>query len=100
MKMKALLLQSSLCIRKSDARGTILFVALLLGVVLPLAAEQATVRASLQPPDARKAAPPFSLLGASGKTIRLSDYRGKVVLLNFWATECGGCRLKSPHSLK
>ena len=32
-----------------------------------------------------------------GKTVRLSDFRGKVVLLNFWATECGGCVMEIPY---
>jgi peroxiredoxin len=41
-------------------------------------------------------APPFRLVDASGSTVHLSDYRGKVVLLDFWATECGGCRLEIP----
>jgi cytochrome c biogenesis protein CcmG/thiol:disulfide interchange protein DsbE len=79
---------------------TIWFVALFLGAVLPHAAESGTIRAAIRPPDARKPAPMFSLLDASGKAVRLSDYRGKVVLLNFWATECGGCRLEIPSFLE
>lgn len=54
------------------------------------------IRASITPAQARKPAAVFSLSDALGKTIRLSDYRGKVVLVNFWATECGGCRLELP----
>ena len=65
------------------------------GVFAP-AAGPSTVRAAIQPPSARKAAPAFSLLDASGKAVRLSDFRGKVVLLDFWATECGGCKLEIP----
>src|ERR1700680_1526737 len=46
--------------------------------------------------DSRKAAPGFALNDAQGAPIRLSDYRGKVVLLNFWATWCHGCKLEIP----
>lgn len=41
-------------------------------------------------------APPFELQDLSGKTIRLSDYRGKVVLLNFWSTLCAPCTAELP----
>src|SRR5579884_905357 len=71
-----------------------------LAVALPacaaMAARADTIKSALLPVAARKPAPAFTLQDAAGKNVRLSDYRGKVVLLNFWATNCGGCRLEIP----
>jgi peroxiredoxin len=47
-------------------------------------------------PDARRMAPDFVLDDASGNPVRLSDFRGKVVLLNFWATWCAPCGIEIP----
>jgi peroxiredoxin len=60
------------------------------------AADAPGVRAAIQPRTERKPAPAFVLGDAAGKQAKLSEYRGKVVLLDFWATWCHGCKEEIP----
>jgi cytochrome c biogenesis protein CcmG/thiol:disulfide interchange protein DsbE len=43
-----------------------------------------------------KPAPEFTLEDLSGKKVSLSDYKGKALLINFWATWCGPCQIETP----
>ncbi len=43
-----------------------------------------------------QSAPDFALKSSTGENLRLSEYRGEVVMINFWATWCGLCRQEMP----
>ena len=73
----------------------LIVIACIIGVP-PNAHAQKNVHAVLVAAPDRKPAPTFHLPSATGKTTQPSDYRGKVVLINFWATKCGGCVLEIP----
>lgn len=75
--------------------GFLAIATLLAGGIL-MASEPAGAPAALLPAAQRKLAAGFALQDSSGKTMSLKDYRGKVVLLDFWATWCHGCKLEIP----
>jgi thiol-disulfide isomerase/thioredoxin len=59
--------------------------------------QQKTVQATIQSGSDRVPAPAIALSDAAGKVHRLSDYRGKPLVVNLWATDCGGCKAELPE---
>jgi peroxiredoxin len=68
--------------------------------ITPAVFGQEDVHAALIPSANRKPAPAFQLVTEAGTKMLISDYRGRVVLLNFWATECGGCVREIPSFIE
>jgi len=70
---------------------------LVLPVVVMSPACNGVVGPDLTPsPNIGYPAPDFTLVDLDGNAVRLSDFRGRVVFLNFWATRCPACRAEMP----
>ena len=65
-------------------------------MVTSVAANPAFDAMKVKVPEQRLPAPDFSLSTLDQQPIKLSDYKGKVVVLNFWATYCIPCRIEMP----
>jgi len=69
--------------------------------LLPLALMLSLGAATLAPAAVpQTAAPDFTLRTMDGKNLRLQEQRGRVVMINFWATWCAPCRQEMPHLAK
>ena len=72
--------------------------AILISILTSCSAPDATGKpASGTPASGAAPAPDFSLPTLDGKTVRLSDYKGKLVLIDFWSTTCDPCMVEMPH---
>ncbi|HSD51954.1 MAG TPA: TlpA disulfide reductase family protein, partial [Candidatus Methylomirabilis sp.] len=79
------------------AKALALILGLLAVIAVPAAAATHYFQAlGLQPPKEEVEAPEFSLKDLSNRKVRLGDFRGKVVFLNFFATWCVPCRVEMP----
>jgi len=62
--------------------------------------DAADIRVAVERQAARKPAPDFVLRDASGNSVSLSSFKGKPLLLDLWATKCGGCVKEIPSFIE
>ena len=77
----------------------LIIAAVVISVMLIFGIQKARHNSGAQSPGGKlqgQMAPDFELPSLDGKPIKLSDYRGKAVLLNFWATWCEPCKIEMP----
>jgi thiol-disulfide isomerase/thioredoxin len=73
---------------------------LLAGLLIAQTVSDDRAQTSLQTDSQSAVAPAFSLKNLRGRIARLSDYKGKVVLINLWATWCAPCLVEMPELVK